>query len=334
MADRTYELAELETEKTYLLRLFKLYDLKRECCIPAIVEEYNRGTHTATVRPLVNHWKRNADKLEDFARMEVTVGVLQFAHGGFIVDAPLFRGDTGWLIAGDRAALEAMGANSSFLYKDQREDLKWEDEKNKGAASPDNSDSAHFVHGFFVPCSWAKTGLAQGDGLVVHHATGLEKNGKVVDVEVGVRDVRMTDGGIEASLKPVAGEDAGLTVSLTEEEASVKRVGADGKHDEVRVCADGLKFDGVVDREQSVVTDFRYDVGTHQLQKKTVTHKVRGDFVVGVSEETDWAKIDGGQAVEEDSSGGGCECAFQAGSDTNIVFNKKDNIVVVDVYYK
>lgn len=302
MADRTYELAELETEKTYLLRLFKLFELKRECCIPAIVEEYDRKTHTATVRPLVNHWKRNADKLEDVGRMPVTVGVLQFAHGGFIIDAPLFRGDTGWLFAGDRAASEVMVANSSFLYKNQREDLKWEDEKNKGAASPDNSDGAHFIHGFFVPCSWAATGLEQGDGLVVHHAKGIGKNSKGKDVEVNVRDIRITDGGIATYLKPVAGEDAGMSFSATEEEASVKRVGADGKTDKVRVCGDGLKFDGEIDREQSVVADIRYDVDSHQIQKKTVTLKVRGDFVVGVSEESDWTIIDGGQAVPEQTN--------------------------------
>lgn len=304
MADRTYELAELEAEKTFLMRLFRLYDVGRECCIPAVVEKYDRGTHKATVKPLVNRWKMESGEIEEFERAPVTVGVLQFAHGGFVVDAPVFRGDTGWLFAGDRGASAAMSANSAYLYKAEPEDPE-EWENNKGAQSPDNADGAQFVHGFFVPCSWAETGLSDGDGLVIRHARGIGSNRKWKNAEFGVRDVRIADSGISVSVKPMDGELEGIGLSVTEEEASIERasdVDASGEatvKDKVRLCADGLKFDGVVDREQKVVTDVRYDVDSHQLQKKTVKLKVRGDFVVGVSTESGWQTIDGGQAVPE-----------------------------------
>lgn len=308
MADRTYELAELEAEKTFFMRLFRLYDVGRECCIPAIVEEYDRGAHTATVRPLVRHWKREGGEIEEFERAPVTVGVMQFAHGGFVVDAPVFRGDTGWLFAGDRGASAAMSANSTYLYAPEPEDAEEMEKKNKGAQSPDNADGARFVHGFFVPCSWAATGLSDGDGLVIRHARGIGSNRKWKNAEFGVRDVRIADSGISVSVKPMDGEPEGIDLSVTEEEASIERasdVDVSGEatvKDKVRLCAEGLKFDGVVDREQQVVADVRYDVDSHQLQKKTVTLKVRGDFVVGVSTESGWQTIDGGQAVPEQTS--------------------------------
>lgn len=300
MADRTYELAELEEEKTFLLRLFRLHDVGREWCVPAIVEEYSRDTHTAKVKPLVNRWKMESGKVKEHERASVRVGVMQFAHGGVVVDAPLFKGDTGWLVAGDRNSASARGANSAFLYKDQRDDARGEERRNRGAKSPDNADGGGFCHGFFIPCSWAAgKGVGDGTGLVVRYAKGMGQDSKGNDAEVGVRDVRVSAGGVAASVKAVDGADAGLSAALEETGGFVRRVGDDGGADEVRLTADGLKFSGVVDREMQVVTDVRYDVASHCVQKRTATLKVRGDFVVGVSEETGWQTIEGGQAVPE-----------------------------------
>ncbi len=303
MAERTYQLSELEEEKSYLLRLFKLHDIGREVCIPAIVEDYDRSTHVAKVRPLVNHLQYEKGELSPIARSSVYAYVFQSAHGGFILDAPLFKGDTGLLIAGDRDCTTAIDRNSTFLYKGQEGDVK-DGEGNVGAKNPDSYEVGKFVHGFFIPFSFAQTDLEDDMGLVIHHAKDADgKDG----AERGIRRIIISDDGMRMTVQKESGGDEGVEISLKEDEVRVMRSGEETS-DAVMMTDKGLLFEGEIDREQDEVTDVRYNRETNRIQKKSVKKSIRGDFVVGVGEETDWEDtgdvIQSGVALGDAETGG------------------------------
>ena len=69
-----------------------------------------------------------------------------------------------------------------------------------------------------------------------------------------------------------------------------------------RIDDNGITFAGKEDRVVEVLTDLRYNPASQQIQKRIVEQKIRGDFVVGVSDPLDWIIVEGGQAVPE------CEC--------------------------
>ena len=288
MAERTYQLSELEEEKSYILRLFKLHDIGREGCIPAIVEDYSRDTHIAKVRPLVNHLKYEDGELSAVSRSSVYAYVFQSAHGGFIIDAPLFKGDTGLLVAGDRDCTTAIDRNSTFLYKDQEGEVK-EGDGNVGPKDPDSYSVGKFVHGFFIPFSFAQTNLENEDGLVIHHAMDGDGGN-----EREIRRVQISDDGMTMSVKKNGVGDTGVEISLKDDEVIVKRSG--DSTDVIRLTEDGLLFDGKVDREQEEVTDVRYNGETKKIQKKVVKNGIRGDFIVATGTESEWT--DSGVAIQ------------------------------------
>ena len=241
--------------------IFDLRDRTREACLPAIVKEYDRASHVATVIPLTQYVYTDGKDDILAERPDAKVRVLQFFHGGFLVDAPVYRNDTGILIAGDRCAETAVSRNSSEILSD----VAYGESDNEGSVAADFSSVLSFENGFFIPCSFAKFDATEEDELVVFKKDGF---GKFMKVNFGIDRITVERNDGEKSEKYTFGED-------------------------------GLKFDGEEDRTISVVTDLRYDIDSHQVQKKTVSQKVRGDFVVGVSGESGWTMIDGGQAVPE-----------------------------------
>lgn len=79
-----------------------IYDSRKsafEVCIPAIVVEYERDKNIVKVTPAVNE-KTSTDKY--IKRAEIKVPVFSFAGGGFMINFPLKKGDTGWLLSCDR----------------------------------------------------------------------------------------------------------------------------------------------------------------------------------------------------------------------------------------
>lgn len=79
-----------------------IYNVRKaalEVCIPAIVVEYERDKNIVKVTPAVNE-KTSTDKY--IKRAEVKVPVFSFAGGGFMMNFPLKKGDTGWLLSCDR----------------------------------------------------------------------------------------------------------------------------------------------------------------------------------------------------------------------------------------
>ena len=83
-------------------------------CMPAIFLGYaddDRASDMAWVQPLVKH-KNSQGVTQDRGR--ILVPIRNFQHGTFMIDAPLVKGDTGWLIAGDRDNTYVLAANNAI----------------------------------------------------------------------------------------------------------------------------------------------------------------------------------------------------------------------------
>lgn len=149
--ERGYALSDMEDEKTYLKTLFDLYHKSGQFCIQGIVKAYDRETGLAKVLPLIK--RKDGVKIDP-----VEVPVMNFCHGGFTINLPIFEGDTGFIIAGDKNAVDAMKKNSAILKHRMTEgDYGGDDpNKNHGPVNANDDGFCKFAFGFFIPCNWAK----------------------------------------------------------------------------------------------------------------------------------------------------------------------------------
>ena len=257
-----YDIGKINTGIGFFKTLFHLHDSSMKHCLPAIVKGYDRSTGIVNVLPLVKTVIDTLDGtvLED--RPTYNVPMLGIHHGGFTIDIPVFVGDTGWIIAGDRDSATARKKNSIENLEDLKEYSK---DGNEGPKEPDTRALGDFSWGFFIPDYWGRRDFSEGDGMIIRYTPKDDAENGTVEIKIGKN-------GIEISR---------------------------GSKDKVIIGDDGPKFLGKEDRMQKIVTDIRYDLSTHQLQKRTIDQKIRGDFVVGVSDESGWTMIDGGQAVPE-----------------------------------
>lgn len=102
-----------------------------------------------------------------------------------MIDAPLFVGDTGWLVAADRNAKDAKEANSEILDADQDD----ENPSNEGFKRPTDDSLRSFSWGFFIPDTWGDTKLTKDDGLVIKGVD--EKN--VIALNDGAIEIKHGD---------------------------------------------------------------------------------------------------------------------------------------------
>lgn len=306
-----FDRAKIKTPVGFFSTLLHLIKVNEECVLPAIVKSYDRRTGIARVRPIADNVADNSENKEVLIpRNEYNVHVVRFFHGGCVVDAPLFAGDTGWLVACDRNCTSAIKANSTILSEDQDDS----NPSNEGSKRPDDNSLKSFAWGFFIPDSWGNTGISNSDGLIIK---GKSISAESTDGSVGVKGelveikadneivINSNDGGVHIS----AGENKKIeigkghiratfgnySVRLSEGSAVLS-----GKDDSISISDSGIHFHGPIDIKKSIITDIRYDQSLRQMQKKTVLAGIRGDFIVSVGEETDWIKIDGGQAVPEE----------------------------------
>lgn len=132
--------------------VMRTFGLNFETCIPAIVEEYNRNSHMVLARPLVNMVSASGEQLK---RDIIEVPARRIQHGGFLIDIPILKGDTGWIIASDRDSENALLSN---CY-----DTDENGTSNKGPQRPNTKNIHKYRFGFFIPDRWGYISLDRID---------------------------------------------------------------------------------------------------------------------------------------------------------------------------
>ena len=142
-----------------------------ESCIPAIFLGYqndDRNTGYAIVQPLVKI-KTPVDTVE---RGKYLLPIHHIQHGTFMVDAPLVKGDTGWIVAGDRDNTNVLAANSAIQGAESgigEHDAQGVPRGNQGPQEPTQRNTHRFLYGFFLPDKWGGVPLPEEfkDSLVI-----------------------------------------------------------------------------------------------------------------------------------------------------------------------
>ena len=315
-----YDRGKCKTELGFFQTLFRLKEVDKQGAIPAIVRSYDRKTGIATVQPIVTYVVDTKEGEKLIPRGTYDVSVIRFAHGGFVIDAPLFAGDTGWLIAADRNAKDAKEANSKILNADQDDENPY----NEGFKRPTDDSLRSFSWGFFIPDTWGDTELTKNDGLVikdVDEKNVIALNDGAIEIKRGDNIISISDNGI--TMKERSGNNkvivskSGITASSENAKAEIQNgivsasignnrvsvtntnVTLQGPNDTITIDETGPRFIGPIDILLNLVTGLRFDLMSHQLQQRVVLAGKRGDFIVQLGDMTDWVKVDGGQAVPE-----------------------------------
>ena len=299
-----YDRGKCKTELGFIQTLFRLKEVDKQGVIPAIVRSYDRKTGIATVQPIVTYVVDTKEGEKLIPRGTYDVSVIRFAHGGFVIDAPLFAGDTGWLIAADRNAKDAKEANSKILNADQDDENPY----NEGFKRPTDDSLRSFSWGFFIPDTWGDTELTKNDGLVikdVDEKNVIALNDGAIEIKRGDNIISISDNGI--TMKERSGNNkvivskSGITASIGNNRVSVTNtnVTLQGPNDTITIDETGPRFRGPIDILLNLVAGLRFDLMSHQLQQRVVLAGKRGDIIVQLGDMTDWVKIDGGQAVPE-----------------------------------
>ena len=315
-----YDRGKCKTELGFFQTLFRLKEVDKHGVIPAIVRSYDRKTGIATVQPIVTYVVDTKEGEKLIPRGTYDVSVIRFAHGGFVIDAPLFAGDTGWLIAADRNAKDAKEANSKILNADQDD----ENPSNEGFKRPTDDSLRSFSWGFFIPDTWGDTELTKNDGLVikdVDEKNVIALNDGAIEIKRGDNIISISDNGItmeeRSGNNKVIVSKSGITASSENAKAEIPNgivsasignnrvsvtntnVTLQGPNDTITIDETGPRFRGPIDILLNLVTGLRFDLMSHQLQQRVVLAGKRGDFIVQLGDMTDWVKVDGGQAVPE-----------------------------------
>ena len=297
-----YDRGKCKTELGFFQTLFRLKEVDKQGVVPAIVRSYNRKTGIATVQPIVTYVVDTKEGEKLIPRGTYDVSVIRFAHGGFVIDAPLFTGDTGWLVAADRNAKDAKEANSKILNADQDD----ENPSNEGFKRPTDDSLRSFSWGFFIPDTWGDTELTKNDGLVIKdvdekNVISISDDG--ITIRSGNNKVIVSKSGITASSENAKAEIQNdiVSASIGNNRVSVTNtnVTLQGPNDTITIDETGPRFRGPIDILLNLVTGLRFDLMSHQLQQRVVLAGKRGDFIVQLGDVTDWVKVDGGQAVPE-----------------------------------
>ena len=329
-----YDRGKCKTELGFIQTLFRLKEVDKQGVIPAIVRSYDRKTGIATVQPIVTYVVDTKEGEKLIPRGTYDVSVIRFAHGGFVIDAPLFAGDTGWLIAADRNAKDAKEANSKILNADQDD----ENPSNEGFKRPTDDSLRSFSWGFFIPDTWGDTELTKNDGLVikdVDEKNVIALNDGAIEIKRGDNIISISDNGItmknansevaidknganiRSGNNKVIVSKSGITASSENAKAEIQNgivsasignnrvsvtntnVTLQGPNDTITIDETGPRFRGPIDILLNLVAGLRFDLMSHQLQQRVVLAGKRGDFIVQLGDVTDWVKVDGGQAVPE-----------------------------------
>jgi hypothetical protein len=158
--------ANLESSAGIIQEVLAEFARNFECCIPAIVQSYDRTKHEAVVQPAINMVLTTGEQVE---RANVLATVWRFMCGGYLIDLPISAGDTGWLVASDRdtSTFKAAPANP---------------------AKPNTYETHKYSAGFFIPDKFGSLSLAGEDSgnMVFQNAAGTEK------ISIGATNTKIT----------------------------------------------------------------------------------------------------------------------------------------------
>lgn len=286
-----FDRAKIKTPIGFFSTLFRLMRISEEFAIPAIVKEYDRNTGIVKVQPLVSNLADDINNQEvEIPRSEYEVHVVRFAHGGYVVDAPLFVGDTGWLIAGDRNSTSAIKANSTILEEDQTD----KNSPNEGYKKPDDNSLKSFAWGFFIPDTWGITDFTDEDGLVVR-GQRISVESDHVTVECGENSASISKESINIDTEKCNIEIKEDYASVISERYSAKIDGngaiVEGPNDKISIGDNGLHHEGVIDEKRDIISAIEYDEEIGDLIRKSFSVSKRGDLIVDIDEETDWERL-------------------------------------------
>lgn len=188
--------------------VMRSFGLHFECCIPAIVEDYNRNSHMVLAKPLINMISKTGEQLE---RDIIEVPLRRVQHGAFLIDFPIYKGDTGWIISADRDTENAILSNSY--------DTDNNTTGNKGPQRPATRNIHKYRFGFFIPDRWGNIPLDKiGNMQVSDLIDGKDHTGQAVIRSLNGKTsiVLSNDGTIEITLnKEGAGNSLVLNANLT-----------------------------------------------------------------------------------------------------------------------
>ena len=249
-------------------------DMSKESAIPCVVIEYDSKTGFVTVLPLAKYAFDTMDGEISADRETVKVRAFSIRHGGYAISAPIYKGDTGWLIAGDRFCDSAIKKNSEQPEKD----LTDEELKNRSEV-PDDCSLFKFANGFFLPFSFSSP-VGDSDGALV-----IRKFRKDDVEDDDFTEIKIGESGLIVRDRKYRITTSGKSITV--------------ENGEEKLILDerGLSFDGKIDKTIKAVTDIRYNSFNHRIEKKTTPMDQRGACSVKVGEESEWTMIDGGQAV-------------------------------------
>ena len=165
-----YDKRTIEDPSAFFRTLFHLRDIKEERAIPAVVKEYDTKTGEVTVLPMAKYTFDTRDGEAEVDRETVKVRALRICQGGYSISLPIFKGDTGWLIAGDRRCGAAIEKNGEIVVRDLT-DEELEDK----TAKPDDCSILNFENGFFVPFSWSVESIGDEKSLVIRNVSKDEE---------------------------------------------------------------------------------------------------------------------------------------------------------------
>ena len=270
----SYDKEAIKDPVEFFRSLFRMCEMSKESAIPCVVTEYDSKTGLVTVLPLAKYAFDTMDGEVSADRETVKVRAFSIRHGGYAISAPIYKGDTGWLIAGDRFCDSAIKKNSEQPEKDLTDD-----ELKDRSEVPNDCSLFKFANGFFLPFSFASP-IRNADGSLV-----IRKFRKDDVKDEDFTEIKIGESGIIV-------RDRKYKITTSE-----KSIAVESGEEKLILDERGLSFDGKIDKTIKVVTDIRYNSSNHRIEKKTTPMDQRGSFIVNVGEESEWMMIDGGQAV-------------------------------------
>lgn len=183
---------------------------KSNSVMPAMVLEYDRVAHKAKIQPLIKaKYEINDGTFQYKDRAPISsVTVFHLRAGGFDIDAPLKKGDTGWIVAADRDTYTAKQHNMKMNVAD-----------NEGTQVPTTDEIHSFGAGLFIPDSWCNTGsdTPKDDSLTI---SALDSEGRV-KMRIAIKpdkEVRITGESGDGSCLMKLSDLNKKTVSFREQE--------------------------------------------------------------------------------------------------------------------